>query len=491
MNIHGAKYRCILALGAAILTLSGCDGNSSSSTTKCSAGQHIAEDSTCAQNTAERCGKHDSTHTVDCNTHNHATVGTCSGDGECVAIACKDGYRLSQGRCIEDNLSTCSAVDDCEELPGWVGGTCDDGRCLATRCATGYCLQNDVCTDGKSNVIACGIMGGEQICQDCSTEGAERRCADGECVKATCAPTVCYYEGNECLNADTHCGRECLNCHTANNASAGTCDQNTGTCTITACKADHHLNEDQTQCVPDTVAACGAHDNNCANLPGWVAGECVEGDCYAIACADGYHRWSQEVSYEGGNDKCVQDNIYYCGSELMRCVSALPGWRDGSCTDGQCVMTRCPEYFCVENNMCVDGTSDREVCGLDGLACKSCMVEGEDCVQGECVKVDCYVDEDCPLLRGMAEALCWRGKCAAKNCEEGYRAREGVCKADCHNGNAICGGNEVCDWGARECRCASRECSASQRCCLIKGTPTNICVDEEEVGSDTFACPYG
>jgi len=481
MKTRWTKHRYLLAFGVAILLgVGGCNGDQGSDTKKCSTGHHMAEGGACEKNTNERCGKPNSTVVVDCTKHGNATAGICNAAGECEATACKDGYRLSHGQCVEDNLSSCDTSDDCADLSGWVGGICEDGQCMATSCATGYCLQNDVCINGKSNVIACGVKGGEQTCRNCSAED-DARCVEGECQATNCAPTECYYQNSVCLNADNHCGFECVNCNEANYASQGKCDNDSGICTIIACKEAHHFNEIKTKCESDTVEACGSPDNDCTKQEGWLSGSCIQGECIVSECVSGYHL------AEGVVGECVEDTITSCGSYDNSCYE-VTGWGDGTCFDGQCQLDWCSVGFCLNGNECLEGRTNALACGIDGNSCKSCS-DTEECIVGKCIVPACHEDDDCTQFRGVRDVACQFGVCRDLFCEANYTEVSYKCKADCGGKAAACAPNEICVGGQCRCGTGSSTCSPSQRCCQVKGTPTNICVDEEEVGSDTFACP--
>ena len=491
MKKQWKKRRYLLAFGVAVLGLGAwsCNGDGGSDSRKCSAGHHMLESGACEKNTHERCGKPDSTVVVDCTRHGNATAGICNTAGECVATACEEGYRPSQGQCVEDNLSACTKSDDCADLPGWAGGRCEDGRCMATHCAVGYCLQNDICTNGKSNVAACGIAGGEQACRSCSADESTR-CVDGQCQATPCASTECYYQGSACLNGDNHCGSECVNCNEANHASKGTCNNDTGICTITACQEDYHLDEKDGKvvCIPDSAKACGSSENDCTELVGWMSGSCIQQECVANECSPGYHLAN------GVEGECVEDTLEHCGAYENNCTE-ITGWEEGTCTDGRCELTLCDFEFCLSDNACVEGRTNAAACGTNGESCRQCL-EGEECVAGRCLVPQCQdSDSECTQFRGVRDVACTYKICQPLFCEDNYTLiktsgfwRNDICKADCGGVEGACAANEVCV--GDQCRCTGGSgCSASQRCCLIKGSTMNTCVDEAEIGDDAVACP--
>lgn len=111
------------------------------------------------------------------------------------------------------------------------------------------------------------------------------------------------------------------------------------------------------------------------------------------------------VHYDGVS-KCVPDSFEKCGSETNDCTK-IPGWVTGECNDGQCVATKCDESkgYILENgkckaacmpgqvkcdDKCVDPMTDPNYCGAVGTvaSCESkgaACASGAVCAGGECV----------------------------------------------------------------------------------------------------------
>ena len=57
-------------------------------------------------------------------------------------------------------------------------------------------------------------------CGNCDRTCADNEfCKDGKCTVSSCTGNECFFN-NACINQNEHCGTQCLNCNTANLASA-------------------------------------------------------------------------------------------------------------------------------------------------------------------------------------------------------------------------------------------------------------------------------
>jgi len=337
--------------------------------------------------------------------------------------------------------------------------------------------------DGKSDVTACGIEGGTSPCQSCSEN---EHCASGACVRRECAPTVCYYQNQSCLNGDMHCGRDCLDC--TSGAVEGTCDKETGKCTVIGCKEGYHLSAEKERCQPDTVNACGSHNNDCEKQDGWKEGECIETKCHVTDCLSGHHLLSLEDSGVVIEfDRCVEDTLLFCGPEAKSCENPL--WDLSSCENGKCVPLKCYYLLCLKEDACVDGTTTA-ACGNE-LACQQCL-DNEICYSGECIARECHEEKDCTLFRGMNEVWCEAGKCSwSCRTTDGYGWFGAICAANCEREeDAHCGANEVCIDG-NQCECVPGEgkCGESQKCCISKVSDTDYQYQCRSSSGGGYICP--
>ena len=312
--------------------------------TSCMTGFHLTTDKTCELNTPTSCGSTNKADVVNCTKHDHASDGYCKTNGQCVATSCETGYHVVEGVCVEDSPTACGAgATDCTKLDGWKNGMCENGQCKATVCQSNYCLNATTCVDGAYNASMCGING--TACISCDT--SSQSCVNGLCVISGCDPNVCFYQGLTCSNTTEHCGKNCVNCNTANNASAGTCNVSAGTCTITNCKSGFH--KSGTSCVANTATSCAPTNSsaavNCMMNGHATDGDCNEnGQCVAKSCETGYH------VVDG---TCVQDSVTACGARPINCTK-LDGWGSGGCEKGRCVATACATGYTLSGGQCVE-----------------------------------------------------------------------------------------------------------------------------------------
>ncbi|BGP37596.1 hypothetical protein JCM10449v2_001513 [Rhodotorula kratochvilovae] len=78
-----------------------------------------------------------------------ALATTCR-QGQCYATACKNGYTLKDGRCLD--IDTTSDVNNCGSIgrvcqfsPNGATGICKNSQCKTTGCPSGYSLTSGVC----------------------------------------------------------------------------------------------------------------------------------------------------------------------------------------------------------------------------------------------------------------------------------------------------------------------------------------------------------
>ncbi len=339
--------------------------------TNCEVGYHLSNGS-CVLNSDTSCAATNSSSVQNCKTYNNATSGVCT-NGTCTATSCKEGYHLNQGTCEADSATKCgSGKVNCTTLPGWNGGTCTKGVCVANSCKKDYCLNKNTytCVDGTSNANTCGSQ------KDCTKCGGNQSCVNAVCTTTSCNATTCFYQGTTCSNTNTHCGKNCINCTTAGNASAGSCNSK-GECVIESCAKGYHKTSSGT-CAENTDTACGspktANVVNCNTSGNAASGVCtVSGTCLILSCKPGYHL---------SGKTCVQDSVDACGSAATKC-SSLAGWKGGNCTSGKCVASSCTADYCLLSGTCVKGKQNAYSCGINSAACKACSAT-QYCANGTC-----------------------------------------------------------------------------------------------------------
>ncbi len=399
---------------------------------KCEIGYHLAslfdsdnkERTICEEDTHDACGSIN----TKCGTNEICTQGKCTDK-------CKPGEVNCGGSCINPMTSqdfcgadaSCSSFIPCSEFEECRGGKCilsscpneDESLCIGTdqnvcvnihgsnlsHCGACGAVCSDIenakasgCSHGQctytcnDNMVNCGsdteplCLSKDQLksdslhCGKCDTKCAENAyCEDGLCIINACTGNECLYN-NTCVNEDTHCGTQCLNCNMANLASVGICQD--GTCIITSCVAGFHLTNEGT-CEIDSDTACpNGNENgtvNCNTLEHTKTGICEKRICKATECQDNAHI---------KDNKCVADTIETCGSEENDCTK-IPGWKTGKCENGKCVATTCQNGFCLNTlqGQCTNAQSST-TCGIDGNACQSCTIK-QICSDGTCAAKQC------------------------------------------------------------------------------------------------------
>ena len=307
-----------------------CTSSGTCKITTCAVGYHLTSASACDQNTPTSCGPVGSVSIKNCMTEGNATVGYCDTSGACVATACKTGYHVENNKCVADSETACGfAMVNCKNLDGWSGGKCVNGECIANACASGYCLNGTKCSEGTS-AMSCGNRGGTSVCKVC---GSSEACINGSCTPTTCSGTQCSFN-HSCVNETEHCGKNCVNCNTANNASAGICNSSTGTCSITTCAKGYH--KSGTSCVVNRNTSCAPPNSsvevNCMTNGNAASGVCdPEGQCVIITCATGYTLSGGQCVESGGGSACTDHytTIDVDGSSVRAyCIETLQDFKN-------------------------------------------------------------------------------------------------------------------------------------------------------------------
>ena len=380
-----------------------CTSEGTCKITRCSKGYRLSNKYNCILNTNASCGSvTGGANTIkNCNSDGNATSGTCSQDSAgkpiCTAIACKTGYHLLKGKCIQDSVTECgNALTNCLSLAGWGEGKCEAGVCIASACLDGFCLQNNKCMDGKSNSMACGKQGKTQTCEQCALGLA---CIDGSCQSNPCDANECYYKGEQCGNEDDHCGLSCIDCNTAAHAASGQCDKDTGKCTITKCALGYHLTT-AGNCAVNSLESCGStyqvYDVNCkpTGTENAVCSQDANGNpvCTAISCTAGYHL--------DGIGSCAKNDIDTCCGNACDNCSIANNAAVGTCNNGTCKVTKCAAGHHLNDTDTGCDANTLNICGLPtGHA------------------VSCKNNPDTHIVSGICKG---NGYCYAFTCETGY-----------------------------------------------------------------------
>ena len=410
--------------------------NGTCSATKCAIGYYLKSDGTCANNTPTLCSSDGSSTTVNCNEANNASAGSCSDNGICQITTCDDGYHLSATTagniCIKNTLNACGAkneastVDCTDKDHNLVAGTCENGTCSATRCAIGYNLNGTTCVASSETA--------------CSPDGVS-------------SP---------------------VNCNTANNAAAGTCESN-GKCLITACKTGFHLSSSDAGnvCIANSLTACAAvnsattTDCTAANI---VAGSCNNGTCSATKCAVGYYLNGTKCEPNKA-DKCSADG----SATTVDCNSANNAASGTCAAGGVCNITKCKTGYHLSSttagNICVKNTLN--ACGADNSA----------------------TTKDCITTDHLATGSCNNGTCSATQCAVGYYLDETSCKPNDDKSCSSDGSAAIINCNtanhATEGKCGTNGICIATKCqagYYLNGTSCDICPAGTYAASGATEC---
>ncbi len=436
------------------------------------------------------------------------------GGGDTGDIVCESGEHVYADECEADSLTSCGSHDnDCAKLEGWKAGDCTGGKCVASECADGYELKDGVCASGAASPAECGEgkHSHESACEDDSLEncgGHGNDCAkqegwkagactggkcvpsecaenyelkDGACVSGTAATTECeagkhaFDEGCE-DDSDENCGSHGNKCADLEGWKAGACTD--GKCVATECAENFELKEGKCEavgleceagkhaygevCEDDSLDNCGSHDNKCAELEGWKAGDCTDGKCVASECAENFELKEGKCeaagseceagkhAHEGG---CEDDSDENCGSHGNKCAD-LEGWKDGNCTEGKCVASECEDGYKLNNDLCVKE---------GGVTCnKGEHVYGNGC-EADTVDNCGKHGNSCLANSGWYDAECSGGTCKLKQCKQGL----------CIQGDACVEGinNNSCGTDGNACVACNTNQTCSKGTCIDKGAP--------------------
>lgn len=374
-------------------------------------------------------------------------------------------------------LTACAGADTPTEGDAGSGGDCVPG---ARRCE-GNAAQ--VCTGG-------GFWSLPQNCGAAScVEGSCQASCDASCMVGT---TRCAPEGlQRCVAGGDGCGVW---------SAPETCLEGTrcveGQCTAETCEA---------QCSPGARRCVGPSAyTECANeeCPRWQpAQDCIEGQvCSAGDCTDDGGGECQDECAAGERVCLGADQVQRCERQDTGCLDFSPA---ETCPEGRrcapgegCVATcgapECSvgEVRCFQGGVqrCVETPEDgcvvwgAVIACDDGAQCRAgaceavcipeCVVGEQRCVEGG--RQTCQRIDDCERW-GAAEACPGGTQCQGAGmcgvCANGQEETRpcGRCGSQgrrCNNGSwgnwGACGGEGICDAGAREAcgNCGTRTCNA-------------------------------
>ena len=467
--------------------------------------------------------------------------------------------------CIGFVLTECETNAECDdediytedvcENPGTINAECKNYpiECLSeTDCGidgfvgNNFCSENDVlkeyidytCNNPGTRNSLCDSEGENRLIEECSD-----LCVEGSCVDIEC------FNDAECDDNSSYTQDKCLNPGTI-----------TSKCDYTPIRCLNNLDcNDNNRTTEDICENPGTIDSLCTNKPisCFVNTDCgIDGFINAPLCSDG------SVLQDYKTFKCNNG-----GTSLSSCSNTVaPKVKevcDDSCQDGACVIINCksnadcndnnlytkdtcvnpntPASYCNyepiecfnKNDCGVDGFRDGQYCSQNGdvvkdfetFACNSagtpqsscsssvqpqlieqCSSQGESCLNGECVEIECSKNSDCGVNGFIGEKYCslegdvkqdFRTfKCNNPNTPQSF------CSSNITN-NIIdeCLGNEICIGRQQqlissklnnqlvEAQCVAIECFQNSDCndnnpitidqCINAGSPQSYCRNTE------------
>ncbi len=324
-----------LALGALLLFISACSGESTSYTP-------CTDDSTCDQGMI--CMDGQCQPTPSCASDDDCQGGRICQQGFCVTAECnEDGdcsadQHCEEHKCVEGAPCNCSTDADCapDEFCK------DDCQCQTkeeTTCTTdGDCAANELCIENK-----CGLAPSCSADLDCPTGTI---CESGRCSRPCSQDSDCSSQMQTCV--DGHCLNRCIN--DANCSGGDICENNV--CVDPQCVQDSDCSGELIRC----------HNGRCESYT-----PCTDdSDC--------------EPAYECLNEICEERPLCSIDQDCWD-----QGLENTSCKDGHCLdVASCEtEDDCDVSEDCIGG-----LCLTHYCRGQSDCPEDKICVEGQCQNPD-------------------------------------------------------------------------------------------------------
>ena len=249
-------------------------------------------------------------------------------------------------------------------------------------------------------------------CKADKVEGRSYESSDFRCVVEACESNYVLRD-NQCVQKSDLC-------------STQTCEENIegwqdgmcvklnkqDTCVVTSCDEDYFIamadkNErlkDATAvlltCLHSDLEQCGAVDQNCHEMPGWKEGKCIQNQCVAESCRDGYYL---------SDGQCEPNSFENCGAKGRKCVVTDNEVEKCDLQKGECVLD------CNEGEETCDESSGGSVCVN--------LNEGNVNHCGGC-------NNPCQKVENAEQMQCSAGTCKIQKCEKGYHFYEDSCELD-------------------------------------------------------------
>ena len=307
----------------------------------------------CEADSTEHCGDHDKR----CNVA-HAT-NLCE-EGQCT-FYCDAQYKPKGNSCVDSSADNCGNdnINCSDAVEGWVRGNCVSGECVVAECDNSHYISGNVCE--KSDVKHCG-----SATTSCEIAHGTQKCQDNQCVMVGCETNFHVDStGHGCSeNSVNNCGKDGYICSEhISNWNGGDCTTD-GNCIVTSCKNNTHVYAAENRCEANTTSNCGSHGKSCGTDAHGTF-ECTSETC-VLTCTGNYH-----VASDGKS--CEADSVTACGSAGYDCSVKVPGWSHGDCVNKQCEATSCIDGYHLYNKGCEQESVYH--CGNHETSCE--MGEGE------------------------------------------------------------------------------------------------------------------
>jgi hypothetical protein len=366
--------------------------------------------------------------------------GSCSGLSCAAGTAECDGNEAMPCEVTLSAVATCgSCTNACAFNAGLTTATAHGTLACAASgpgyacdvvCATGYddCDGNykNGCETSLASLTNCGSCG-----QGCSIPNAVETCVNRVCEVQACDPDWgnCDANPNTCeraLNTTSDCGACNAGCNLAFAVEACGGSAGSRSCIISSCSDADHKNCDNqaaTGCevnATNTVAHCGACNNDCNSLPNVQTTSCTASACNISQCDPGFGNCTGAAGCE-----TAINTVQNCGACNNDC-SALANTASVSCSGGTtCAVTGCDPGYANCNGAAADG------CETDTYTLANC---------GGCANLG--LSQNCSALPHVALASCGAGACQVQQCASGYADCNGLPADGCEHDLATLG---ACD----------------------------------------------
>ncbi len=350
------------------------------------------------------------------------------------------------------NRDDCEKTDSCDDPgdlpfdPSTLGDPCGDENGIARFVSTeAVCSVEDILVSYGCSEYTDAVLNGRcprfyeclysqtDRVYECSLDGCSNLNEfkhEGQCIAESVEQ--CGAIDKSCAELDGWKAGECSmhqciasECKTGFRLEDGTCKPNLAE----DCHADEHFNYVLNICEPDETENCGSSGINCTKQLGWVSGSCQKGSCIADTCSinfelqDGFcnpcsvdtHVYQQDP--DSNQYICEANSLTACGSHDNDCT-AQTGWKDGQCSNSQCVPSACQDHYTIVGNTCVAETCDAGY--HPNLSTNTCVQD--DTHNCGATGLDCATN-----TYGWDDGVCTNGLCEVIACKTGCELQNGIC----------------------------------------------------------------